>query len=77
MPVEEQIAVLYCGINNLLRDIPMSLVAEFEKTFLEVMRARCRESVLEKLAAGIIDDGVKLEIEKVAQEVVLSYKNDI
>ena len=77
MPVEEQIAVLYCGINNLLRDIPMSLVAEFEKTFLDIMRARCRKSVLEKLAAGIIDDGVKLEIEKVAQEVVLSYKNDI
>ena len=77
MPVEEQIAVLYCGINNLLRDIPVSLATEFEKTFLEVMRARCRESVLDKLAAGIIDDGVKSEIEKVAPEVVLSYKNDI
>lgn len=77
MPVEEQIAVLYCGINNLLRDIPVSLVPDFEKTFLDVVRTRCKDSVLAKLAGGVIDDDVKIEIEKIAGEVVKSYKVDV
>ncbi|MBR6691307.1 MAG: F0F1 ATP synthase subunit alpha [Bacteroidaceae bacterium] len=76
MPVEEQIAVLYCGINNLLKDIPVSLVPDFEKTFLDIMRTRCKDSVLGRLAAGVIDEDVKANIESAAREVVLSYKID-
>ena len=33
MPVEKQIAIIYCGTQGLLRDIPVSKVKEFESEF--------------------------------------------
>ena len=36
MPVEEEIAVIYCGTQGLLRNVDLKHVAEFEKMFLEI-----------------------------------------
>ena len=58
MPVGEQIAVLYCGTNALMRDIPVNRVREFQDLFLERIRAGHREDVLEVLAAGKMTDGI-------------------
>lgn len=74
MPVGEQIAVLYCGINNLLMDISVSGVAEFEKLFLDVMRSRYRKDVLDVLESGVIDDNVARIITSVAREITASLK---
>ena len=76
MPVGEQIAVLYCGINNLLNNIPLDKVSEFETLFLDVMRTRCRESVLEPLAKGIVNEEITAEIEKVAAEICSALKSE-
>lgn len=69
MPVAEQIALLYCGINNLLREVPLDKVEEFETMFLDVMRTRHKESVLDVLASGVISDDVTAMIESVAKEI--------
>lgn len=74
MPVGEQIAVLYCGINNLLRDVPLDKVADFETLFLDIMRTKYKESVIDALAAGVIDDNVKEKIEEVAAGIVSALK---
>jgi F-type H+-transporting ATPase subunit alpha len=74
MPVGEQIAVLYCGINNLLRDVPLDRIAEFERVFLDVMRTRYKESVIDVISAGEINDDVKGVIEEVACGIVNSLK---
>ena len=37
MPVEEEIAVIYCGTQGLLRNVELKHVAEFEKMFLEIL----------------------------------------
>lgn len=76
MPVGEQIAVLYCGINNLLNSIPLDKVSEFETLFLDVMRTRCRESVLEPLAKGTVNEEITAEVEKVAAEISNVLKNE-
>ena len=76
MPVGEQIAVLYCGINNLLNKIPLDKVSEFETLFLDVMRTRCRESVLEPLAKGTVNEEITAEIEKVAAEICSALKSE-
>ena len=67
--VAEQIALLYCGTNNLLRDVPLDRVEEFETMFLDIMRTRCKESVLDVLADGIINDDVIAIIESTAKEI--------
>ena len=74
MPVEEQIAVLYCGVNGLLKGVSVERVGEFEKRFLEVLRGVYREEVLVPLAEGRLDESVTSLLEKVAGEVAQSLK---
>jgi F-type H+-transporting ATPase subunit alpha len=70
MPVAEQIAVLYCGTHNLLRNVPIERVPEFEQLFLDVMRTIHRADVLDVLASGQLTDEAAAIIEKVAKEIV-------
>ena len=74
MPVGEQIAVLYCGINNLLHELPLDRIKEFENLFLEQMRSRYKESVLDVLSAGTINDDVAGIIEECAREIAVTLK---
>ena len=69
MPVGEQVAVLYCGIHNLLASIPVDKVASFESLFLDIMRTRHKETVLDRIAKGEMDDDITGRIESVAKEV--------
>jgi F-type H+-transporting ATPase subunit alpha len=39
MPVEEQVAVIYAGVNGFLDDLPVEAVGRFEKEFLAFLRA--------------------------------------
>lgn len=75
MPVGEQVAVLYCGINNLMRSIPVEKVTEFEALFLETLRLRYKADVLDVLSNGIIDETVTSTIEKVAAELSDSFNS--
>jgi F-type H+-transporting ATPase subunit alpha len=74
MPVSEQVALLYCGTKNLLQDIPVEKVSEFENIFLDVLRSNYKDKVLDPLANGLIDATVGELITKVAGEVVMSLK---
>ena len=75
MPVGEQVAVLYCGINNLMRSIPVEKVTEFEALFLETLRLRHKADVLDVLSNGMIDKTVTSTIEKVAGEISDSFNS--
>ncbi len=70
MPVGEQVAILYCGTKALMRDISLSKVPEFQKIFLERMRADHRADVIDPLAKGKIDSVITDTIERVAAEIV-------
>ena len=58
MPVGEQIAVLYCGTNALMRDIPVARVREFQDLFLDRLRALHKDDVRAPLAAGKMSDEI-------------------
>ena len=75
MPVGEQIAILYCGIHGLLRDVPLEKVPEFQELFLEQLRNNYQPTVIDVLASGNINDEVTTLIEKVAADIALTYKN--
>lgn len=70
MPVGEQIAVLYCGVNELLENVPLDRITEFEERFLEIIRAKYRETVLDKLTAGIMDSEVGSLIREAAAKTI-------
>ena len=74
MPVGEQVALLYCGTKNLLQGIAVDKVPHFEKLFLDVLRSRYKESVLDVLSAGVLNADVEKLITDVAADVVASIK---
>lgn len=76
MPVGEQIAILYCGTRGLLRDVPLSRVQEFQKFFLEMMRAEHQKDVLDVLSSGVLTDEVIAIIEQVAAHASQQFKEN-
>ncbi len=72
MKIEHQIAIVYCGVKELLRDVPVVKVKAFERDFLELMEMQYR-SVLDQLRAGVLSDNETTVIEKVAAEVAERY----
>ncbi|GAB2762711.1 F0F1 ATP synthase subunit alpha [Salinimicrobium soli] len=72
-PVEEQIAIIYAGSKNLLRDVPVDKVREFEKDYLEYLNAKHRD-ILDTLKAGKLTDEVTDTLNKVSKELSAKYK---
>jgi len=70
--IEHQIAIIYCGVKELLRNIPVVKVRAFERDFLELMEMQYR-GVLDNLRAGLLNDSETKVIEKVAAEVAERY----
>ena len=73
MPVGEQVAILYCGVHGLMREVPISKVRECQNQFLDKLRSAAPE-VIETLAAGKIDDDVTKKIEAVMADIAGTYK---
>jgi F-type H+-transporting ATPase subunit alpha len=74
MPVGEQIAILYCGVHSLLREVPLDKVTEFQDAFLRELRAQHQQDVIDVLAQGVINDDVTALIERAAADVAALYK---
>jgi len=70
--VEDQVAIIYAGSKNLLRNVPVNQVKAFEKDFLEALNSRHRD-VLDQLKAGKFGDEQTSVLEKVAKELASKY----
>lgn len=73
MPVEKQVAIIYCGVKGLLKVIPEDKIKLFEKEYLERMELRHKE-VLQTLKSGKITDEVDQTIRSVVDELSAKYK---
>ena len=73
LTVEKQIAIIYLGTRNLLREVPVNRVKEFETEYLGMLDAQ-HKGVLDTLRKGVIDDSVTSVLEKVAKELTPKYK---
>ena len=72
--VEDQVAIIYAGSKNLLREVPVEKVKEFERAYLELLNAKHRK-VLDDLKAGKLTDKVIDTLTKVASDVAANYKS--
>ena len=73
MPVGEQVAILYCGVHGLMREVPIEKVRECQMSFLDKLRSTHQE-VIDMLASGKIDDQVTNTIEQVMADIAGQYK---
>ena len=72
MKVEHQIALIYCGVNELLKSVPIEKIKEFEKEFLELMEMEHRK-VLDELRQGVLEEAQEKTIRKVAAEAAAKF----
>ncbi|MDT7828974.1 F0F1 ATP synthase subunit alpha [Pricia sp. S334] len=72
--VEDQIAIIYAGSKNLLRDVPVDKVKEFERDYLEFLNAKHR-GTLDTLKAGKLTDEVIETLTQAAKDVSAKYRD--
>lgn len=73
MPVEDQVAIVYAGVNNLLRDVPVEKVKEFQEDYLSYLNAKHRDT-LDQLKAGKYSEEQTKVLDEAAKEISAKYK---
>lgn len=68
-PVENEVAVIYCGVNGLLENVPMEKVKDFEENLIRTLKMRNQEDVLDVLRSGKLTPEVEEKLKAVAHEV--------
>ena len=71
--VEDQIAIIYAGSKNLLRDVPVEKVKEFERDYIELLNAQHR-GMLDTLKSGKLTDEVIATLTSVAADLSAKYR---
>jgi F-type H+/Na+-transporting ATPase subunit alpha len=70
--VEKQVAMVYLGTKNLMRNVPVNKIREFEAEYTNQLQERHPET-LAALKAGKLDDSVTRVLETVAKELSGKY----
>lgn len=71
--VEEQVAIIFCGTNALLKDVPIDKVREFEEIFIANLNANHKD-IMDRLAKGELDNSISDVLKKTALEIAKNYK---
>lgn len=71
--VEDQIAVIYAGSKNLMRNVPVNKIKEFERDYLEMLNVKHRNT-LDDLKAGKLTDEAIDVMTTVAADLSAKYK---
>ena len=70
--VEEQAAIIYCGTNGLLMDVPVNKIKEFETEFISYLHQK-HQNVLDDLASGKLNDQITNTLESVVSDLTPKY----
>ena len=70
--VEEQAAIIFCGTNGLLMDVPTEKVKEFEAEFIAFLHNK-HQDVLDALAAGKLSDDITDTLRAVCADLSKKY----
>ncbi|MDA1336185.1 MAG: F0F1 ATP synthase subunit alpha [Bacteroidetes bacterium] len=72
MRVEDQIAIIYCGVEGLLKEVPVNKVKEFEVAYLDYLRSKHADT-MEALKNGQYGDDQKKVLAAAAKEMTAQY----
>ena len=72
MPVEDQVAIIYCGTNGLLQKVPIDKVRNFESEFLFFLHQN-HAGILENLHKGKLVDEDLATLKSVALDMAEKY----
>src|SRR5690606_20053594 len=72
--VEKQVAIIYLGTNNLIREIPVKNVNAFEQAFLQEMTLKMPEA-LQEFKAGKLEEETLSKMTKIAKDLIPQFTN--
>jgi F-type H+-transporting ATPase subunit alpha len=72
MPVNQQIAIIFCGTRGLLQKVPIGSIRDFETEYIHVMKQE-HPDVLKNLGEGKITDEDMKSMERTAKALAGKY----
>ena len=72
MRVEDQIAIIYCGVEGLLKSVPVNKVKQFETAYLDYLRTKHADTMTQ-LKNGQYGDEQKEVLRSAAMEMTAQY----
>lgn len=72
--VEKQVAIIYLGTNNLIREVPVKRVKEFEDQFLRELELKHPEILAEFKKGNLPEEGLN-KLTKLAGNIAAQFKN--
>lgn len=71
-PVENQIAIVFAGTKNLMKDVPVEKVKEFEKDYLDYLNAKNKDAMNTLKSGKLTDEAIDVMV-SAAKEVSAKY----
>ena len=76
VPVEEQVAIIYAAINGYLDDVAVDDIEEFEEEYVERLRLRHEDVLVEIRETEALTDGAEEAFESVAEDLAEVYAEE-
>lgn len=73
MTVEHQVAIIYCGVNNLMKEVPVNSIIDFESEYLHHLDTHHMDA-LNTIKEGKLTDEVIEVLKKTAADIAHKYK---
>ena len=70
--VQDQVAIIFAGSKNLLRNVPVDKVKEFERKYIDFLNAK-HKKIMETIKSGKLTDEVIEVLTKTAEELSSTY----
>ncbi len=71
--IEHQIAIIFCGVEDLLSNIPLEKINDFEKKFIERLELN-HKGILDQLKEGNLTDEARKVLSDLVAELEVNYK---
>ena len=71
--VEDQIAIIYAGTKNLLKEVPVDRIKEFEAAYIKELN-KSHKKVLDSLKKGVLNDNIFKTLEDVCSKLSNQFK---
>ncbi|PWN67296.1 F0F1 ATP synthase subunit alpha [Chryseobacterium oncorhynchi] len=72
LPVDSQVAIVYAGTENLMRNVPIKKIKEFQHEYIEFLRSK-HPDTMAAIKAGKIDNDITSVLKQAANDLASKY----
>ncbi|PJJ66729.1 F0F1 ATP synthase subunit alpha [Chryseobacterium geocarposphaerae] len=72
LPVDSQVAMIYAGTENLLRNVPLNKIKDFQHEYIEFLRSK-HPDTMAAIKAGKIDNDITGVLKQAANDLASKY----